>query len=60
MLDVKSWEDTQIVLSGFSGSYGAKGWKLSPGDQIEIAVWNPQSGRGPAIFQATVSAPPTN
>lgn len=59
MVDVKSWEDTKIVLSGFSGSYGGKGWKLSPGDRIEIAIWNPQSGRGPAVYHLTVSPTPT-
>jgi hypothetical protein len=56
MLDVKAWEDTQIVISGFSGSYGVKGWKLSPNDQIEIAVWNPQSGRGPSTYRTNVTA----
>jgi hypothetical protein len=54
-LDVRSWEDTQIVLSGFSGSYGLNGWTLSSGDEVEIAVWNPQSGRGPAVYHLTVS-----
>ncbi len=57
-LSVKSWEDTQIVLSGFSGAYGSGDWKLNPGDQIEVAVWNPQSGRGPALYHLTVSGPP--
>ena len=54
-LDVKSWEDTQIVVSGFSGAYGAGEWKLNPGDAIEVAVWNPQSGHGPATYRLTVS-----
>jgi len=59
-LDVKSWADTQIIVSGFSGAYGSGHWKLSPADQIEIAVWNPQSGRGPATYQLTVAHTPEN
>ena len=59
MVDVKSWEDRQITISGFSGAYGSGEWKLLPGDQIEVAVWNPQSGRGPALYHLSVS-PPAN
>ena len=54
-LDVKSWEDTQIELSGFSGSYGSGDWRLTTGDEIEIAVWNPQSGHGPATYRTVVT-----
>jgi DNA-binding winged helix-turn-helix (wHTH) protein len=57
MLDVESWNDTEIVISGFSGDYGAKGWKLAPGDELELGVWNPQSGAGPARYP--FSAVPT-
>ncbi len=57
-LDVKAWQDTQIEISGFSGAYGSGHWQLAKGDEIEIAVWNPQSGRGPAVYQLTVSASP--
>jgi hypothetical protein len=53
-LDVESWTDTQIVVNGFSGSYGPNGWMLSFADQLEIAVWNPQSGAGPALYHAEV------
>ncbi len=53
-VDVESWTDTEIVVSGFSGDYGKKGWKLAPGDELEIAVWNPQSGVGPGLFHLTV------
>jgi len=56
MLDVESWTDTQIVLSGFSGDYGQNGWKLSPGDSVVVAVWNPQSGVGPGLHHLRVSA----
>ncbi len=58
MLDVESWADTEIVVSGFSGDYGMKGWKLAAGDELEIAIWNPQSGAGPGLFHVTVA--PTN
>ncbi len=56
MLDVESWTDTEIVISGFSGDYGRNGWKLSAGDRLEIAVWNPQSGAGPTVYRARVAA----
>jgi DNA-binding winged helix-turn-helix (wHTH) protein len=55
MVDVESWTDTEIVVSGFSGDYGVKGWKLAAGDELEIAVWNPQSGAGPGLFHVKVS-----
>lgn len=59
-LDVKSWQDKQIVIRGFSGAYGVGNWELAPGDEIEIAVWNPQSGVGPALYRLTVAASPAN
>ena len=55
MVDVENWTDTEIVLSGFSGDYGVKGWTLAAGDKLEIAVWNPQSGVGPGLFHLGVS-----
>jgi translation initiation factor IF-1 len=55
MVDVESWTDTEIVVSGFSGDYGRNGWKLNPGDMVEVAVWNPQSGVGPALYRVKVS-----
>lgn len=54
-VDVAVWNDTEIVISGFSGAYGAGDWKLVPGDHIEVAVWNPQSGCGPALYELSVS-----
>jgi hypothetical protein len=53
-LDVESWTDDQIVVNGFSGSYGPNGWTLSFADKLEIAVWNPQSGSGPALYHVAV------
>jgi hypothetical protein len=57
-LNVQTWEDTQIAVSGFSGAYGSEGWELRAGDKVEIVVWNPQTGRGPALYHLTVSAQP--
>jgi DNA-binding winged helix-turn-helix (wHTH) protein len=56
MLDVESWADPEIVISGFSGDYGVNGWKLTEGDELEIAVWNPQSGVGPARYRVSVGS----
>jgi excisionase family DNA binding protein len=56
MVDVESWKDTEIVISGFSGEYGAKGWTLAEGDAMEIAIWNPQNGAGPALYSLTVTS----
>jgi excisionase family DNA binding protein len=49
-LSVAKWDDSEIVITGFSGKYGQGNWKLQPGDEIEVAVWNPQTGAGPGIF----------
>ena len=46
-LIVQSWTDSEIVLGGFSGAYGANGWTLGPATAI-FYVWNAQSGNGPA------------
>jgi protein involved in polysaccharide export with SLBB domain len=55
-LAVSSWTDSQIVLSGFSGSYGTNGWCISPGDQLSVRVWNAKTGAGPAIYPITASS----
>jgi hypothetical protein len=39
-LNVTSWTDTQIIVSGFTGMYGSYGWILSKGDMIDIKVAN--------------------
>jgi len=54
-LTVESWTDSEIVLLDFSGAYATHGWKLSPGDEIEVAVWNPQTGNGPGLYTLRVS-----
>lgn len=63
--DVTSWTDSKIVISGLGGIYGAgvlNPYVLSPGDTVEIGVWNPQTGAGPAHYYAGVLSavqPPT-
>ena len=57
-LTVASWTDSEIVVSEFSGAYGTHWWRLNAGDEIEIVVWNPQSGGGPASYKLQVSAGP--
>jgi len=58
MLDVESWTDTEIVITGFSGDYGIKGWQLNEDDELEVAVWNPQTGAGPARYAISVTRAP--
>jgi len=55
-LNVASWTDSEIVVTGFAGAYGQHWWKLSPGDEIEVAVWNPQTQAGPATYELTVAS----
>ena len=58
-LSVSNWTDSQITVEKFSGAYGTGTRRFNPGDEIEIAVWNPQNGAGPARFRLQVSEPPT-
>jgi hypothetical protein len=44
---VSSWTNNEIVLTGFGSGYGEGFFVLHPGDQVIVAVWNPQSGVGP-------------
>lgn len=56
-LNVANWTDSEIDVTGFAGAYGLHWWKVSLGDQIEVAVWNPQSQAGPALYELTVTSP---
>ena len=47
-LDVTSWKNNKIVISGFTGDYGESYWILKKGDKLEINVWNWQNGNGPS------------
>ena len=53
-VSINSWTDSRIDIDGFEGSYGQDGWYLSPGDELQIRVWNAQSGTGPSYFSLTV------
>ncbi len=57
-VNVTSWTDSQIVIKGFTGSYGGydglfADWQFYPGDQVQIEVWNAQSSAGPACQTVT-------
>jgi len=54
-LNVASWTDTQITITGFGSYYGSNGWVISPGDQVSFSVWNAQTGSGPATYQLTAT-----
>jgi serine/threonine-protein kinase len=62
-LIVRSWKDSEIVLGGLGGSYGAVfdsgghhyDFRLKAGQKVRVRVWNPQSSAGPAESQLTVS-----
>jgi hypothetical protein len=58
-LIVQKWEDSKIILGGFSGDWGEFNWTLSVGDSEQIEVWNPQSGNGPAELTTTIVAEAT-
>jgi hypothetical protein len=50
---ISAWTDNRIEITGFS-NYGGS-WTFQPGDQVVIAVWNPQTHAGPALFATTVA-----
>lgn len=52
-LIVDSWTDTQIEISGFSGSYGDGDEYLSVGDTVGFQVWSTQNG--PSVYHALVT-----
>ena len=54
-LTVTTWTDTDIIITELSGDYGKKWWRLNPGDEIVVRVWNPQTGVGPAEYHLKVS-----
>ena len=53
---VSSWTDNEIVLSSFGSTYGEGIFSFHPGDQIIVAVWNPQTGIGPGAAVGTVGS----
>jgi hypothetical protein len=52
---VSSWTDSQITIQGFQGAFGQGSYTLNVGDQVEVLVWNAQTGAGPATSTVTVS-----
>jgi hypothetical protein len=58
-LIVNEWQDTKIVLGGFSGAWGTYNYTLAVGDSEQVEVWNPQTGNGPATVTVTIVAEPT-
>ena len=38
-LDVSKWTDSEIIITGFDGSYG-KDWSLNYGDTVDVYVFN--------------------
>lgn len=57
--NITSWTDSQIVVSGFGGIYGSgilNSYVFSAGDTVEVDVWNPQTGVGPASIAMMVTA----
>jgi hypothetical protein len=55
-ISVAKWDDSEIVITELAGKYGKGNWQLHSGDEIDVAVWNPQTGAGPAIFRLVCGA----
>jgi len=59
--NISSWTNDYITFSGYTGYYGQDGFVVNQGDNIEVQVWNPQSGYGPATCQVVAgSGSPTH
>lgn len=54
-IQVSSWNDTAITITGFTGYYVSP-YVLTPGNRVRIQVWNAQTGAGPASYTTTVQA----
>ena len=52
-LDVTDWEDSVLVIGAIDGAYGQNGWAAQSGDAMEVRLWNPETGQGPALFDFT-------
>jgi hypothetical protein len=53
-LNVTKWSNKKIVITGFTGPYGAYCWFLVSGQPITLNVWNAQTKSGPATYSGTV------
>jgi eukaryotic-like serine/threonine-protein kinase len=54
--DISSRSSNEITFGGFTGDYGQGAWVVTQGDDIEVQVWNPQSGQGPAVCQVVAGS----
>ncbi|HUY14706.1 MAG TPA: winged helix-turn-helix domain-containing protein [Terriglobia bacterium] len=54
-LTVTRWTDSEIIVAGFGGDYGDATWELHPADKIEVTIWNPETGAGPATYTLDVT-----
>lgn len=54
-LNISSWTDTQITVSGFAGDYGRNGWTFAEGDIVTFLIWNAQTREGPAVYSRIVN-----
>jgi protein involved in polysaccharide export with SLBB domain len=59
-LAVSSWTDSQIVLTGLSGTYGPNTHCIAPGDQLSVKVWNAGTGSGPATYTLVAGSGTSN
>ncbi len=58
-LRYERWTDSEILIGGFSGAYGQNDWYTNCGDQIDVYVWNPQTGIGPASHTFYIACAPS-
>jgi hypothetical protein len=58
-LNVASWTNTRIVISGFTGLYGRNNWVFRPGDHVVVSVWNANQNppESPSTFTVIVPGP---
>ena len=52
--NVASWTDSQIVISGLAGAYGASGQVINTGDELAVDVRGVQTGLLAAVFNQAV------
>jgi hypothetical protein len=54
-LIVHHWDNTKIILGGFSGAWGTHNYTLGVGNKEKVQIWNAQTGAGPASKTVKVS-----
>lgn len=53
-VNVTTWTPHRIVVSGINGRYGGN-LVYQIGDRIDVKVWNPQTGQGPAVYRTWIT-----